>query len=74
MHDFLHILGLPAGADAEAIRRASRRRMRRLHPDFVERAEPPGPDVPPADDAAVEFVEMQPIIDRMQAAFFGGAS
>jgi hypothetical protein len=73
VHDFLHILGLPAGADADDIRRAARRRPRRLHPDFGETSDG-RLTAPPADETAVDFVEMWPIVDRMQAAFFGDPS
>jgi hypothetical protein len=74
VHDFLHILGLQAGADAEEIRRASRRQLRRSHPDFEGTADLALPSGPVVNEAAVDFVAMQPIVERMQTAFFGKSS
>ena len=73
MHDYFQILGVSEGTSADEIRRASRRHLDRSHPDYRHR---PGPDAvtprPPAD-AAVDFVDMAAIVERMQSAFFGQA-
>lgn len=71
MHDYFQILGVPDGASADEIRRASRRHLDRSHPDFRHRtgADVVTPQTP--GDAAVDFVDMSGIVDRMQSTFFG---
>jgi hypothetical protein len=76
MHDRFEILGLPSNARAHDVRRAWARRTRREHPDFFDPAPPAlvspvtmGPDGG-AYDAAVDFVHMGSLLDRVQAAFF----
>ena len=71
MHDFFHILGVSDAAPADEIRRASRRRPERSHPDFRNGAAGFDPDaVRQPADVAIDFVEMAAIVDRMQTAFF----
>jgi hypothetical protein len=72
VHDYFDLLGLSTRARASEIRRRSSSRPRRWHPDFgggslVAR---PDPVDPPRSDAAVDFVTMTWVIDRMQHAFF----
>ena len=71
MHDYFQILGVPAGAPADEIRRASRRYLDRSHPDFRHRrgADAVTPRTP--GDAAIDFVDMSAIVDRMLSTFFG---
>ncbi len=74
MHDSFDILGLPASAGAEDIRRARRRQIRRTHPDYRP-DDSPGldtPAVPP--DTALDFVDIRPVVERMCAAFLKGAA
>ena len=80
MHDYFDILGVSADAPAREIRLLCARHVRRSHPDFLQGGCPgsahrPGGRAPelrtPAfPDAALDFVEMAPLIDRMQIAFF----
>ncbi len=74
VHDFFEILGVSDDAPASEIRRACARRERRSHPDFRHGKNPVRP-LPPAPraDAAVDFVDVAAIIERMQGAFFGRA-
>lgn len=72
MHDYFHILGVSDAAPAHELRRALRRRPTCSHPDFQD-----GPDRPASaaadrtlSDVAIDFVDMRPVVDRMQAAFF----
>ncbi len=73
MRDYFDLLGLPTTARASEIRRRTAERPRRWHPDFTGG---PAADRPLADvvtlrlDAAVEFVSMTAVVDRMQRAFF----
>ena len=77
MHDAFEILGLPVNAPASEVRRAFARRVRRCHPDFhsaptstltalVARL----PLEPPRQDVAIDFLDVSPLVDRIQAAFF----
>jgi len=72
VHDFFEILGVSDDAPASEIRRACARRERRSHPDFRQ-GEPGARPAPPAPrtDAAIDFVDMAAIVERMQGAFFG---
>jgi hypothetical protein len=78
VHDYFDIIGIPGGASAREIRRACARRTGAGHPDFrVGRlaAGPPASTtatvvLPEATDVAIDFVDMTPIVARMQAAFF----
>lgn len=81
MHDYFDIVGVSRGARAPEIRRACRR-SRPTHPDIgdaegaavsecVRPAAVSAADLGGAGDAAVDFVEVAPIVERMRAAFFG---
>ena len=83
MHDYFDIIGIPDDASAREIRRACARRIGTGHPDFRhdrraaglaagESAVPAG--VPAVCDVAIDFVDMSPIVARMQAAFFSTSS
>jgi hypothetical protein len=73
VHDYFDLLGLTDGARASEIRRLSASRPRRWHPDFGGApASRRRQDVEPMrSDAAVDFVDMAGLVDRMQQAFFG---
>lgn len=73
MHDYFDLLGLSDDARASEIRRRSASRPRRWHPDFGPGASGRAPQAlaPPRSDAAVNFVNMAGVIERMQQAFFG---
>lgn len=49
--------------------RLSSRRRRRWHPDFDAGRTPPADDRVALADAAVDFVDLARIVDRMHAAF-----
>ena len=78
MHDYLDILGVADDAPAGEIRRACARRTSRWHPDFtaIDGAAISGQ---PASrfasarltDAAIDFIDMGVVVDRMQRGFFG---
>jgi len=76
VHDRFEILGLPSNARAHDVRRAWARRPRRTHPDFFDPAQTPLASpltvyaAGTADDAAVDFIHMSALLDRVQAAFF----
>jgi curved DNA-binding protein CbpA len=75
VRDYFDLLGLSTTARASEIRRQSARWPRRWHPDFG--AASPGPSTciePLRNDAAVDFVSMAELIERMQQAFFGATS
>jgi DnaJ domain len=77
MHDYFDILGVSPDACAREIQRACRRRASATHPDFRDDAPGGRPgDAAPVElvDVAVDFVEMAPIVDRMQASFFGSGT
>ena len=73
MHDYFHILGVSDAAPAHELRRALRRGPLRSHPDFQDGVFVPVP-APLTDralaDVAIDFVDMRPVVERMQAAFF----
>jgi curved DNA-binding protein CbpA len=79
MRDYFDLLGVPPDACAQDIRRAARRRATPSHPDVTDDG---GPLPAPADlvdrrelaDLAIDFVEIGPIVDRMQTAFFASGS
>lgn len=75
MHDYFQILGVSDAAPPHELRHALRRRPARSHPDFHDG--PSGLTLPTRDraldDPAIDFVDMRPIVDRMQAAFFHDA-
>ncbi len=82
MHDYFDILGVSPDAGAPAIRRASVRRLPAPHPDIRQDGlEPPGaargwverPD-PAGADAAIDFLTLRPIVERMRKAFFAKRS
>jgi hypothetical protein len=72
VHDYFDLLGLSTRARASEIRRRSASRPRRWHPDFGggSLASRLDPVAPPRSDAAVDFVNITHVIDRMQHAFF----
>jgi hypothetical protein len=79
VHDLFDILGLPTNAPPSEVRRACARRPRRQHPDFDDGAASmppgqPGPDLGAGDgmndEVAIDFVDVAPIVTRIQAAFF----
>jgi len=79
VHDYFDILGLPVDAPASEVRRACARRVHRAHPDFRARSSailaavvadwPSHESV--SSDVAIDFVDVAPLVERMQAAFFG---
>jgi len=78
VHDYFDILGLPVDAPASEVRRACARRVHRAHPDFRTRASTtpvaavsdwPAHESASAD-VAIDFVDVAPLVERMQAAFF----
>jgi hypothetical protein len=73
VHDYFDLLGLSDGARASEIRRLSASRPRRWHPDFGGGSATRRSQVvePLRSDAAVDFVDMTGLIDRIQQAFFG---
>jgi hypothetical protein len=83
VHDYFDILGVSEHAPAAEIRRACSRRTRSSHPDFRdEDAEPvrfrlrASPSTSRAGlaceslDAAIDFVNMAALVDRMRDEFF----
>ncbi len=80
MHDLFDIVGLPRSAPPVEVRRVCARLVRRAHPDFVYPNESGGPsavasslpfDAPGVRrDAAVDFLEMNAVLERVQSAFF----
>jgi len=73
VHDYFDLLGLSDGARASEIRRRSASRPRRWHPDFGGGSSLKRPQAiqPLRSDAAVDFVNMAGVVERMQQAFFG---
>ncbi|HET9369732.1 MAG TPA: hypothetical protein VFO19_05770 [Vicinamibacterales bacterium] len=78
MHDYLDILGVAPDAPAGEIRRACARRTSRWHPDFTASdgssiASPYASRFASArlTDAAIDFIDMGVVVDRMRRAFFG---
>jgi hypothetical protein len=83
VHDYFDILGVPRNAAPPEIRRACCRRARSSHPDIwdgdVTAARSRAGNGPtlegPVDDlsdAAIDFVDMAQIVDRIRDAFFAG--
>jgi hypothetical protein len=77
VHDFFDILGLPSTAPPSEVRWVCARRVRRTHPDFrtsggATSAAPVNTADPTREifEVAIDFVEMDTFIDRMQSAFF----
>lgn len=78
MHDYFAILGIEPGAPAAVIRSAHLRRRAAVHPDFRASDDHPvrtravgfGRAARGPADAAVNFIEMSALVDRMEAAFF----
>jgi hypothetical protein len=77
VHDYFAILGIAPGASAAAIRSAHSRRRAAVHPDFRASEDRPirtralaGRTGRGLGDAAVNFIEMSILVDRMEAAFF----
>jgi hypothetical protein len=77
VHDYLDILGVAHDAPAGEIRRACARRTSRWHPDFTATAGaaasgPHGSLLADAQlaDAAIDFIDMGVVVDRMQRSFF----
>lgn len=82
MHDYFHILGVSRDARASEIRRACCRHARPPHPDIFDGDR--GADAPinasregsslagviDLSDAAVDFVEVPRLVDRVLASFF----
>jgi curved DNA-binding protein CbpA len=78
VHDCLDILGVDPDAPAGEIRRACARRTSRWHPDFSAFdgsavCSPPASRFASARlaDAAIDFIDMGVVVDRMQRGFFG---
>ena len=81
MNDFFDVLGLPSNAPVGEIRRVCARRVRRSHPDF--RATRPTSTVLTEDrcadvsvprDVAVDFVDVNSLLDRIELSFFRSES
>lgn len=81
MHDLFHIVGLSRSAPPVEVRRVCARVVRRVHPDFVypdESRTTGAPFVSTPEfgtqavrrDVAVDFLEMNALLDRVQVAFF----
>jgi hypothetical protein len=74
VHDYFDVLGVSSDSPPQEIRRVCARRVRRWHPDFdgaaLMTASPATLRVPGATDAAIDFLDMTSVLDRMQAAFF----
>ena len=80
MHDYLDILGVAPDAPAGEIRRACARRTARWHPDFtaIDASAISGPLASRFasarwPDAAIDFIDMGVVVDRMQRGFFGAS-
>ena len=71
LHSFSGFLygGAPAGGGA-SLKRSASRRVRRWHPDFDGGSAPDQALSPVNGDAAVDFVDMSAVVDRIHAAFF----
>ena len=87
MRDYFQVLGVPRDAGAAAVRQAHRRLARRDHPDIsgdcaATAHDAAGQDAPiardfggtevPADEIAIDFPSIGPLVDRMRVAFFAG--
>jgi hypothetical protein len=81
VRDYFDLLGGPRHAGAPEIRRA-RTRRRAAHPDISDDDTVLGAGTPDAAseplerdlaDAAVDFLQMAPIIERMRVGFFAPA-
>jgi curved DNA-binding protein CbpA len=79
VHDYFDILGVSRNARAPEIRRACLRRTGPSHPDIGGEGDERdqtgsrltgGSDLPELPDAAIDFVTMRQIVDRMRLAFF----
>jgi hypothetical protein len=81
VHDCFAILGIAPGAPPALIRQATLRRLAAIHPDFrpagSRQAAAAGHQAnaggTPAD-AAVDFIDMRSLVDRLEAAFFGSVT
>jgi hypothetical protein len=75
VHDYFEILGLPSDAPASEVRRACARRICGAPGDAVRPAASPTPPSPRwlGADAAIDFVDVAALLDRIQAAFFAGS-
>jgi len=77
VHDLFDVLGLPSNAPIGEIRRVCAQRVRRTHPDF-RRASAAAVALDEArssaevlrQDAAVDFVDMGSLVDRIELSFF----
>ena len=82
MRDYFDVLGVSHAARASEIRWRHARRVCRLPPDFcsgtsarIDGACVAVPSVTgPRLDVAIDFVDIAAVLDRVQAAFFAGAS
>ena len=74
MRDYYDILGVPADAGADEIKRAHRQLTRRYHPDIS------GDELSIcvaeclADEVCVDFPSVLTVLDSMRQSFFGGAA
>jgi hypothetical protein len=79
VHDYFDIIGIPDDASAREIRRACARRIGAGHPDYRPGARHGAADsavaagVPDVVDVAIDFLDLAPIVARMQAAFFSSS-
>jgi hypothetical protein len=74
MRDYYDVLGVPADAGADEIKRAHRQLTRRYHPD-ISGEELAGTVIDClADEIAIDFPSVNTVLDRMRQAFFGDHS
>lgn len=78
MRDLFDILGLPTNALGSDVRRACARRPRSVHPDFhdagVRLAGQGGAGDAIREDLAIDFIDITPLVGRIQLSFFSNGS
>lgn len=74
MRDYYDILGVPADAGADEIKRAHRQLTRRYHPDISGDELSISVAECLADDVRVDFPSVLNVLDRMRQSFFGRAA